>query len=61
MSEKQRLDSLVSDLDSFHGLALKDKGHYARRGRDVLVLQYRYTGIKDDVMSEVPLSAHSLK
>jgi 4-amino-4-deoxy-L-arabinose transferase-like glycosyltransferase len=60
-SEKQELEAEIVGLNSISTLIREADAHYARRGHDVLVLQYRYTGIKDDVMADVPLSDHSPK
>jgi 4-amino-4-deoxy-L-arabinose transferase-like glycosyltransferase len=59
--EIQELQSEMTTLDNMPNLVRKDDAHFARRGRDVRVLQYRYTGIKDEVMSDVPLSHHTIE
>ncbi|HEY0264014.1 MAG TPA: glycosyltransferase family 39 protein [Granulicella sp.] len=46
----------VSELNSIPGLSRGPDAHFTYAGHDVLVMQYRYTGIKDAVMPDIPLS-----
>lgn len=43
-------------LDATPGLQRLPDAHFTRRGDDVLVLQYRYTGPTDASMADIPLS-----